>query len=329
MSRRISLTSLLTELNIDQTRTFLSIGSDAFTNLMKSNSSIFPVDQYIEWLRVSVEFPEKKFTLSEKKLELVPKLKTLKPVPLISSTTTFSNPNLPSDIKTFLEEKGIDIMVSMVGEYKDVFLGSFSPSGSIPRKQMISFNILSPEVVKYYRDEFRGGSFPLRSWEDIFQLLYEIIVSKKGVIVHELQHAFDRWRSNDKYLDVRQGEYLRLRDEYHTLPSDRRKTADSILRNLKYSLSHEIWSHTQQELILFLSKSDDEILHLHSDRTSRLNALHQFTDNIFGLNSLNADGTYPSPPSEDMRRRIYKVFFQALNKRVEEILSNVNISKNN
>ena len=318
MIRPISLLSLLTEMNLDQTRSFLSIGSDAFTTLMNRNSSTFPVDEYIEWLRMSVEIPDKKFTISEKKLELVPKLKSLKPSPLLI-TSISSDSSLPSDVREFLEEKGIDIMISLTGEYRDNFLGSFSPSSSIPRKQMISFNLLSPEVVMYYKNRFRGGSSILNSWNDIFDLLYEIVVSKKGVIVHELQHAFDRWRSNDKYMDSRQGEYLRLRDVYYTLPSDRRATADSILRNLRHSLSHEVWAYTQQALLSFLSKSDEEILDLYSNRNSRMSALQEFINQIFELDIPNRDGSYPPPPPEDVKRRLYKVFFQALDKRVEEM----------
>ncbi len=114
---------------------------------------------------------------------------------------------------------------------------------------------------KYVNDE-KGKYIYLQEYEDIINTLNiilnfdnsdeynkerfreEVYKKYKGILIHELQHAYDDWRSNGKYEDSKDGYYKR-RDKAYTLKNKKKlkeeekdfiKSQNVEYLNLKYEV---------------------------------------------------------------------------------------------
>lgn len=86
--------------------------------------------------------------------------------------------------------------------------------------------------------------------------------SLKDTIIHELQHAYDSYRSNDKYgTDKKSKEYYSARKKERSNDNDTPSLSPTEIRNIYLNLPHEYWARFSQTVYnMYINKPFDEVL---------------------------------------------------------------------
>lgn len=192
--------------------------------------------------------------------------------------------------------------------------------GYSSNEKAIWLNVLHPFFLNQYKEKFhvsRTSRVPPQLSAKILLLFFK----KSGLIsvfAHEIQHAYDDWRSKGK-MTARSKEHQSLQKKAKTQGADQQLKRQA--RNVELDHPSEVWARMQELLQKMLNKdyvSDKNIIAIHYGPTAIRDLWAKwFLSEVHRL-SLNLKG-YDRKVSEDMKKRTYKIFMKIIDKRASAI----------
>lgn len=219
----------------------------------------------------------------------------------------------------FLDDRDIRLILdfhnpNMGSKGGQVFKGSWEKKNIDLEIKLNMFNVTSAYRLTSQTD-ICSSSKNVRS--TLYNILEYIFVNNPGqefTLQHELQHLYDDWRSEGRILDTPESrEYQEMKHLMNTGNAE----LDAQLYDMYQLQPHEIWARVQEQVqYLRFQMSDDLIIRTVEDQSFRHSQASKFMDAIFkGVNDTSFK------PSDQLKRRLLKVFSQLINLRYEDIKS--------
>ena len=233
--------------------------------------------------------------------------------------------SIPAHIYELFDKDFKQFLKSFESSNKQLELYFYAEPGSkkggySSQEKAIWLNMLHPFFFKQYKDKFMATKRLKKAPELGTSLLYKFLddAGHLSTFAHELQHAYDDWRSKGKAI-ARSKSHMELQTQ-----ADDKKAPESLkkkARNQELNHPSEVWGRMQEVLQLIINPkrvSDKIIIQIYYGPSS-INDLWAkwFNEQVHQL-FLNVHG-YDRQVEEKMKKRTYKVFAKILHKRMDMI----------